>query len=231
MTARGILPENHIRYGLYLILLILAGWVTDCQADSWVRVKWVADGDTIIVQDGRHVRYIGINTPEIDHERHRAAPMGVEARSRNRMLVEGWRLRLVYDQEKKDRYGRTLAYVYRRDGLLVNAELLKEGYAHVLHCFPNTAKRKILLSAQREAMEKGRGLWRLVEKNNRPLHAYLGNRRSMRFHAHDCPKGKTMSPKNRVQLKNQWTAFWSGYAPASGCIDFPPPGVKRQPKK
>ena len=176
------------------------------------------------------MRYIGINTPEIDHERHRAAPMSVEARSRNRELVEGWRLRLVYDQEKKDRYGRTLAYVYRRDGLFVNAELLKEGYAHVLYRFPNTAKTKILLSAQREAMEKGRGLWQLVGKNNRPGHAYLGNRRSMRFHTHDCPMGKTMSPKNRVQLKNQWAAFWSGYAPASGCIDFPT-GLKGRQKK
>jgi micrococcal nuclease len=142
MTARGILPENHIRYGLYLILLVLAGWVTDCQADSWVRVKWVADGDTIIVQDGRHVRYIGINTPEIDHERHRAAPMGVEARSRNRMLVEGWRLQLVYDQEKKDRYGRTLAYVYRRDGMFVNAELLKAGICPCLALFPQYREKE-----------------------------------------------------------------------------------------
>ncbi len=120
--------------------------------------------------------------------------------------------------------------MYRSDGLFVNTELLKEGYAHVLYRFPNTAKTKILLSAQREAMEKGRGLWQLVGKNNRPGHPYLGNRRSMRFHTHDCPMGKTMSPKNRVQLKNQWTAFWSGYAPASGCIDFPI-GVKGVLKK
>ena len=52
MTARSVLPKNCIRYGLSLIVLILAGWVTGCQADSWVRVKWVADGDTIILQDG-----------------------------------------------------------------------------------------------------------------------------------------------------------------------------------
>ncbi len=206
---------------LCLAALILGGWVIACSAGDWVAVDWVADGDTIILQDGRHVRYIGIDTPEIDHENHRAAPMGYEARSFNRQLVLGQRLRLVYDREKKDRYGRTLAYVYRSDGLFVNAELLKQGYAHVLFRKPNTSQERSLLSAQRAAMQAGRGLWRLVEKDEAPLQAFRGNRRSKRYHSHDCPMGKTISDKNRVWLKNQWEAFWSGYAPARECITFP----------
>ena len=190
---------------------------------SWVMAKWVADGDTIILNDGRHVRYIGIDTPEIDHKNHRAEPMGDEAQSMNRQLVDGWKLRLVYDREKTDRYGRTLAYVYRGDGLFVNAELLKRGYAHVLYHFPNIGKEKILLSAQRVAMEHGRGIWQRVKKDPQQPHSYLGNRRSRRFHAHDCPMGKRISEKNRIWLKDQWAGFWSGYAPARECIDFPPP--------
>jgi len=210
-----------VRFGLGMLVLILAALPVASDAAEWVRARWVADGDTIILQDRRHVRYIGIDTPEIDHKNNHAAPFGIEALSRNRQLVEGWRLRLVFDREKKDRYGRTLAYVYRSDGLFVNAELLKEGLAYVLYRFPNGRRAKILLSAQREAMEKHVGIWQLVNENETPVHAYLGNRRSKRFHIHGCSMGKKMADKNRVWLKNQWTAFLAGYAPAKDCIPFP----------
>ena len=217
------MKKSNIRCCLTLILLGLTIPMVACAANAWVLAKWVVDGDTIILQDGRHVRYIGIDTPEIEHKNHPAEPLGDDARSLNRLLVEGWRLRLVYDREKTDRYGRTLAYVFRSDGLFVNAELLKHGVAHVLTLFPNTSQVKILLTAQRDAMLAGRGFWQFVKKDERPAHAYLGNRNSMRFHAHNCSKGKEMSKKNRVRLKNQWAAFWSGYAPARECVDFPPP--------
>lgn len=198
-------------------------WLTTCQANAWVLAERIVDGDTIILRDGRHVRYIGIDTPEIDHDNHRAAPMGYEARSFNQQLVEGRRLRLVVDREEMDRYGRTLAYVYRSDGLFVNAELLKRGFAHVLYRFPNTSKDQYLLSIQREAMQAGRGIWGLISKNESPPLAYLGNRRSRRFHSHNCPMGKKMSDRNRVWLKNRWAGFWDGYAPARECILFPAP--------
>lgn len=221
MNVFIVMIKNSIRCCIGLIVLIITASVVSCDANSWVKVKWVADGDTIILQDDRHVRYIGIDTPEIDHKNHRAAPMGYEARSMNRQLVDGRQLRLVYDREKKDRHGRTLAYVYRRDGLFVNGELLKQGYAHFSTHFPNTSKEKTLLSAQRDAMGRGRGIWQGVKKDEKPPQAYLGNRRSRRFHAHECSMGKKMSEKNRVQLENQWAAFWSGYAPAKECIEFP----------
>ena len=239
MNAFDVILKNSIRCCIGLIVLILAASVGFCEAEprkrahfpsfaagnlqSWAMAKWIADGDTIILHDGRHVRYIGIDSPEIDHKNHRAEPMGNAARSMNRRLVDGWKLRLAYDREKKDRYGRTLAYVYRSDGLFVNAELLKQGFAHVLYRFPNISKEKILLSAQRIAMENGRGIWRHVDKDHKQPHAYLGNRRSRRFHAHDCLMGQRISEKNQISLKNQWTGFWSGYAPARECIDFPPP--------
>lgn len=239
MNAYVFRLKKSIRCCIGLVALNLAASVGLCVAEprkrthspslaaenlqTWVMVKWVADGDTIILQDGRHVRYIGIDTPEIDHKNHRAEPMGEEARSMNHKLVDGWQLRLGYDHEKKDRYGRTLAYVYRSDGLFVNAEILKRGYAHVLYRFPNISKEAILLSAQRAAMARGIGIWQNVKKDHRQSHVYPGNRRSMRFHAHDCPMAKRISEKNRICLKNQWAGFWSGYAPARECLDFPPP--------
>lgn len=221
MKAWFVRTGDRIGRCIGAVLLILAVWVVSGGADPWVTADWVADGDTIILQDGRHLRYIGIDTPEIDHKNHRAAPMGYEAQAMNRQLVDGWQLQLVFDREKKDRYGRTLAYVYRSDGLFINVELLKQGYAHVLYRSPNTSKEKILLTAQRDAMASGRGIWQWVKKDEKPPQAYLGNRRSRRFHAHDCPMGQKMSARNRVRLKNQWSAFWSGYAPAKECIEFP----------
>lgn len=221
MKGLHVKLKYSIRCWVGLIALILVASIGSCDAGQWVMVKWVADGDTIVLQDNRHVRYIGIDCPEIDHNTHRAEPMGVEARSINRKLVEGWQLRLEYDQEKKDRYGRTLAYVYRSDGLFVNAELLKQGCAHVLYRFPNIREDKILLAAQRDAMGSSRGIWQSVKKDEKRLRTYSGNRRSRRFHAHDCPMGKSISEKNRVYFKNEWIGFWSGYAPARECIEFP----------
>jgi micrococcal nuclease len=214
--------KTGIRVGLAALFLILAVAAVCVHAQSWVKVRWVADGDTVILQDGRHVRYIGIDTPEIAHPDQAAQPMSYAARAANRRLVEGWRLRLVYDHEKKDRYGRTLAYVYRSDGLFVNADLVRRGLAHVLYRFPNTAHAAKLLSLQRQAMKARKGIWRLVKKNASPPRAYLGNRHSMRFHAPDCPLGKKIAHRHRVYLRNQWTAFWQGYAPAKGCVVFPP---------
>jgi micrococcal nuclease len=209
------------RIGLVLFLWTGISFSADTDRSGWVEVKWVADGDTIVLKDGRHVRYIGIDAPETAHHQQRGEPMANQARSANRQFVEGWRLRLVFDQEKTDRYGRTLAYVYRSDGLFVNAELVKTGCAHVYYQWPNTSQRAVLLANQRKAMKKGLGIWQYIEKNEIPNKPYRGNRRSKRFHRHDCPKGKTMSSQNQVRLKNQWAAFWAGFSPARGCIAFP----------
>jgi micrococcal nuclease len=206
--------------GIFLVVVFIA-W-SETSAQNWVAVRWVADGDTIVLKDGRRVRYIGIDTPEVAHEDRPAEPMGEAAKSFNRKLVWERRIRLEMDRDRKDRYGRILAYVVREDGLFVNAELLRRGFAHVLYRFPNTARAGELLAVQREAMAQGRGIWRRIRKDERPVHAYLGNRRSKRFHVYDCPRGNRMSAENRIWLKNQWAAFWEGYAPAKGCIVFPP---------
>lgn len=204
-----------------LILVIVIFTVTAAAESIWVRVKWVADGDTIILRDGRHVRYIGVDTPEMDHEDQPAEPMAKWARSINRRLVQGWRLRLVVDRQDTDRYGRTLAHVYRSDGLWVNAELVRRGCAHVLYQWPNISRSQRLLTDQRDAMINGVGIWQHLKKDERPPQPYLGNRGSRRFHRYDCPMGKRMAKKNRVWLENQWEAFWEGYAPARECITFP----------
>ena len=217
--ARAIMMKPRV-IGLFLLLLAACG--AAAADSSWVTVRWIADGDTVFLQDGRSVRYIGIDTPERARDQQKAEFMAHEARSINRQLVEGWPLRLEYDRQRSDRYQRVLAYVYRRDdGLFINAELVRQGVAHVLHQAPNTKMETTLIILQREAMAERRGIWRGVDRDEKPIHPYRGNRRSKRFHAHACSLGKSIASRNRIVFSSQWAAFWEGYAPASECIDFP----------
>ncbi|MFC1529553.1 thermonuclease family protein [Gemmatimonadota bacterium] len=124
-------------------------------------VERVIDGDTIRVRIGDRietVRYIGVDTPESVHPTRGIEPYGLAASAFNRTLVEGQRVRLGFDVEERDRYGRLLAYVYT-DSLFVNAELLRQGYAQVMTVPPNVRHADDFLRLQREAREADRGLW------------------------------------------------------------------------
>ena len=118
----------------------------------------MVDGDTIVVGDER-VRLIGIDTPESVRPGTPVECFAREAGAFMKRLVEGRRVRLERDVEERDRYGRLLAYVYR-DGLFVNAEMVRRGYASVATFPPNVRHVDTFLRLQREARSDGRGLWR-----------------------------------------------------------------------
>jgi micrococcal nuclease len=127
------------------------------------RVVKVVDGDTIHVQlaaTRETVRYIGVDTPETKHPTKGVQCFGHRASAFNAGLVAGERVRLVRDVEQRDRYGRLLAYVYRvRDGLFVNAELARLGYAQPLTIPPDVRHADRFAALARNAREQGRGLW------------------------------------------------------------------------
>ena len=174
----------------------------------------ICDGDTVVLHDGRHVRYIGINAPEIAHKDQPAEPFGYAAKRLNERLTLNQIVRLSTDKERKDRYGRLLAYVFLADGTLVNAEMLYRGYAHVRAQHPNVAYEQALLSAQQEAMSAGRGFWGHWKAAKG---RYIGNRRSKRFHLAACPFGQRTGPSNRIRFARVRDAFWHGYAPCQKC--------------
>jgi micrococcal nuclease len=128
------------------------------------RVTRVVDGDTIHVSiAGRPdtVRYIGMDTPETHKPGTPVQCFGPAASAFNARLVAGRRVRLRYDVERRDRYGRLLAYVYRvPDGLFVNAELVRAGYARQLTIPPNVAHATLFARLVRAARNARRGLWR-----------------------------------------------------------------------
>jgi micrococcal nuclease len=123
----------------------------------------VVDGDTIVARVGgreERVRYIGMDTPETVKPRTPVQCFGKRASAENRRLVAGRDVQLVVDAEERDRYGRLLAYVFRRpDGLLVNAELVRRGFATPLTIPPNVRYAERFRSLAQEARRAGRGLW------------------------------------------------------------------------
>ena len=137
-----------------LLLVSIAGCGEDKSAatGSEFKVERVIDGDTIILDDGRTVRYIGIDTPE------RGDPYYDEATEANHRLVDGKEAKLELGEEEKDHYGRTLAYVYV-DDTFVNVKLVRDGYARAYPYPPNVKYRKLFASAEKEARQKGVGIW------------------------------------------------------------------------
>ena len=150
------------------------------------RVRHVIDGDTLELENGEKVRYIGIDTPE---ERRRVGkewvydpePFSEEAVQENRTLVEGKKVRLEFDVQQRDKFGRLLAYVYvpigffgdaRYDGevrldsheIFVNAYLVQKGLARPLPIPPNTRYAQRFEKLTQEARRQGFGLWRGKER-------------------------------------------------------------------
>jgi len=148
-----------------LLGLLLAGSASlaaDAPKALAGRVVGIVDGDTIKARIGDRtetVRYIGMNTPELHHPTKGVEPLAREATEANRKLVEGQTVRLELDVQERDRYGRLLAYVYFGD-MMVNAELVAQGYAQVMTIPPNVRHQELFLKLQREARLLQLGLWR-----------------------------------------------------------------------
>jgi len=128
----------------------------------------VVDGDTIIIEGGERVRYIGIDAPETKHPRKPVEYFGREAAEFNRELVEGKRIRVEFDVAARDKYGRLLGYVYlnpqspadtEAKEVFVNAELVRAGYAKAYTVPPNVRHTEHFLKLDREARQNRRGLW------------------------------------------------------------------------
>lgn len=185
-----------------------------CSANTDYRVKWVVDGDTIVLTEGSKVRYIGINAPELPREDHIGEPFAREAKDFNVRLVKNKKVRLEFDIEPNDRFQRRLAYVFLKNGTFVNAEMLSQGYAYLLYVRPNVKYQTTLLAAQQAAMSAKRGIWSNWHEQSA---TYIGNKRSRRFHLSTCSSGKRIKPKNRIIFKKKWVAYWEGYAPAKPC--------------
>ena len=137
-----------------------------------ILVKRVVDGDTIKLENGERLRLIGIDTPEMhdsnklyrdsrktNQDAETIKKLGGISYEFTKSLIEGKRVRLEFDVEKHDKYGRLLAYVYLKDGTFVNAEIVKQGFASLMTIAPNVKYADLFKALYKEARENNRGLW------------------------------------------------------------------------
>jgi micrococcal nuclease len=141
-----------------VISLVLSSIVT---AQDFYLCTRVIDGDTIAVEKNgkkEKVRLIGVDTPETVHPFKPVEYFGKKASEFTRKNVEGKRVRLEYDWQNRDKYGRLLAYVYIEDGTFLNAEIIRQGYGFAYTRYPFKYLEDFR-QYEREARGNNRGLW------------------------------------------------------------------------
>jgi micrococcal nuclease len=196
-----------------LFLLLCAGGYAECS--GLYEVRWVDDGDTIVLTDGRRIRYIGINAPEVESKYSRAEPFGNEARELNREMVYLKKVRLEFGNEKNDQYGRFLAYVFLPEGTFINNAIIEAGYAYCLPKKPNVKYEELFLKSQQKAILLNKGIWQNLDNNQEE---YVGSSRSKRFHLKSCQFAVKIDKKSIKIYKGKRDAYMDGYAPCKKCL-------------
>lgn len=173
--------KRRVKYAVFLLAVLVTSLIISFfshtkstaqfnnSAHGYYNVSRVIDGDTIGLDNGETVRYIGIDAPEIREKEnsgwvYKPMPFAEKARNFNRKLVEGKSIKLEFDVQKKDKYNRLLAYVYAEDKM-VNIDLVRQGFALVYTYPPNVRYSQRFLDAQREARDNKLGLWAGLEEN------------------------------------------------------------------
>lgn len=129
---------------------------------SRVEVASVTDGDTLRLRDGRRVRLIGVNAPELGGKGRTAEPFAQASKRRLQALVEasGGRIGMLPGQQARDHYGRVLAHAFDAKGANLEAALLADGLGYFVAIAPNTALADCHRRVELQAREAGQGLWR-----------------------------------------------------------------------
>lgn len=123
-----------------------------------VFISQVIDGDTIRLSDGRSIRLIGVDTPELHHPELPVQYFANEASEFTKKLCEKSNVTIEYENNARDVYNRMLAYVYLSDGRCLNQELIKRGYGYVYTRFP-FSKKDEFLALEKTARADQRGMW------------------------------------------------------------------------
>lgn len=133
------------------------------------QVARVYDGDTIILEDKKHVRLLGVNTPEIESQQRAEEPGGVAAKKWLQAQLQENKVYLEYDQVKRDKYKRFLAHVFLPDGKHLNLALLENGLAVISIIPPNGRYTDKLIQAQQHAEKLKLGIWAMPEYQPRTI--------------------------------------------------------------
>ncbi|MBI3343300.1 MAG: thermonuclease family protein [Gammaproteobacteria bacterium] len=154
-------------FAALLAVLPLLAQAASCSADrinERVHVAHVHDGDTVMLSDGRKLRLIGIDTPELSRDGRPAEPLAEEAAAALRkLLADQTTIGLRLDAEPRDHYQRSLAHLFLQDGRSVEVWLLERGLATLFIVPPNVWNMSCYIAAEQHARDAGRGLWARAE--------------------------------------------------------------------
>jgi micrococcal nuclease len=171
------------------------------------------------LSNGERVRLIGVDTPETKHPKKPVEYYGKEASAFTKKMVEGKEVRLEYDVQDRDKYGRLLAYVYLMDGTFLNAEIIKQGYGHAYTRFPFKYMEEFRLY-EKEAREAKRGLWADKPTKKEPKYIreyYMGAKGSTIYHSPHCALIRKVNPLDRSMFNSVKHAVNAGYVPCKIC--------------
>ncbi len=219
--------------------LLLGTLALSTAGDEAGTVLRVVDGDTLQIRIGgrtEKVRLIGVDTPESVDPRRPVQPFGKEAAEFTRRLAggKGVTMRGEPGAPGRDRYNRLLRYVYLPDGTLLNAEIIRQGYGHAYVRQP-FSRLEEFRTYERQAREKGLGLWARGSPGARPAAAqrtvsqpppaarplFVGSLRGRVYHRPGCERAGKIGPANRITFIGSREARTAGYAPCKFCR---PPG-------
>ncbi len=206
---------------VFILLLVIA---CACQVSKdrpyqLARVLSIVDGDTIVLTDGRRVRYVSIDTPE------RGDHFFTEASMLNRRLVEGKQIKMYSGTRETDRYGRTLAWV-EVDGVAVAETLITMGLAHITGYRDSKMFIPRLITRQREAMDHRRGIWEhFLEDETRQ---YVASVTAFRFHRLECPAAERIKRDQLLRYDSAWEAYYDGLSPCNRCQPHTFQGAQHQ---
>ena len=159
-TPAGIALIIFVALAMLRIFVFRPEMTAGSQAMEVATVRYVIDGDTVDLTDGRRVRLQGIDAPEMGFDGSDPEPYAQESTTWLRDRIEGKRVQLRIDSPKPDRYKRTLAWIFDDKGQHINLEMLREGQAKLLDDFglPQDLESS-LRDAYAEARELKRGMW------------------------------------------------------------------------
>jgi micrococcal nuclease len=178
------------------------------------RVQRVVDGDTILLDRLGRARLIGVDAPESVKPDHPVELFGPEASEFARRHLDGREVRVEFDRERKDTYGRALVYLFLPDGTFFNRELVRQGYAYAYTVFPFRYHREFL-EEEDSARSAGRGMWGFKDAA-RTARSLRGNARSRVYHSANCEHYNCRNCT--VELPTRIEAERRGFRPHWSCI-------------
>jgi len=197
-----------------IILIVVSIFISNIALGKEYVVNKIISGDTIQLDTGEKVKYIGIEAPELNMKEGGPEFFARQASRQNQKLVLLKKVRLEFDKEKKDSKGRMLAYVFVKN-VFVNAELIRLGYAKTNIVPPNDKYKNMFLDYEKKAKQSERGLWQEVKKDTET--SYIGNKRSYVFHRPSCKLIDKIPEKSKIIFRNRADAIKIGYIPDKAC--------------